>query len=483
MLRLTVVLNIVFVVALISAAAVLWNLNNQFSQSKITLQVTGAKLHVAQEETADYKEWGQSLASSNEELVEKLQQSTVKNNELLGRNRDLGEDVRRLFQENSYVEELNSDLDQEIRDAREKNRQFESDNRDLDQELREADSANQELLATNQEQFQRLQVSTVENSELKTAKDQLNRENQELLATNQEQFQRLQVSTVENSELKTAKDQLNRENQELGEDLEDLKSENQSLNTELYETQANLQAVNQRYQVLEGQSGSVDRLEARIKTLRSEIAKLEEPRKPLLIQSNVSTFRCTGSMEPKITCLDSATFLENFLPEDITVGTVISFKPTAACMIDSESLAHRVLKVKVERGVHYYWPKGDNGEEPDNCWIPETNVRGYIIQLHKNTEPYNAGLRKVVNDAQAGMDKALAAYYEKREDYCGRGHVGTCYLPVHQVSEVTGLLGQYATSLNYYTCTVNSARSALYYSDKRPPLYFPCLKAVVFQAP
>ena len=414
----------------------------------MTLGTAVAKLQVAKEETSSYKELSQELTSSNKDMVKKLEQSAVENNEVRALNRDLHEDVRRLYEENSFVEGLNSDLDQGIRDVREKNRQFQSDNSDLVRELRETDSANQELQATNQDQFERLQVSTVENSELQAANEQLNSENQ-LLA----------------------------------EDLEGLKSENQSLDTELYAARANLNAADQKYRELEGQSGSVDRLEARVKTLRSEIAKLEEQRKPLLVQSNVSTFRCTGSMEPKITCLDSATFLENFLPEDITVGTVIAYKPTVACMTDSESIAHRIIKVKVEKGVHYYWPKGDNAKEPDNCWIPETNVRGYILQLHKNTEPHHTGLRNYVNGAQADMENALAAYDAKRADYCGRGHVGTCYLPVHQIQELDGLWGKYSTSWDYYTCSVNSARNALYYPDKRPPLYLPCIKPVVSQAP
>ena len=448
MFKIILALNIVFVLALIGGAAVLWNINNQLSQSKVTLQITASNLQVAQQEATNARELSQTISYSNEVITKELQQSTMENYELRSLTEDLEEDVQKLYRENSYVEGLNRDLELGIRDVREENRQFESDNRKLEQELREADSANKDLHATNQEQFQRLNVARVVNSELKAENEQLNSEKQSLAG-----------------------------------DLVALKSKNQSLNTELDATRADLSAVNQRYKELEGKSGSVDQLEERIKTLRSEIAKLEEQRKPLLVKSDVSYFRCTGSMEPKITCLDSATFLENFLPEDITVGTVIAFKPTPACKTDSESIVHRVIQVKVENGVHYYWPKGDNNKGPDNCWIPENNVRGYIIKLHKNTETRNSGLRNWVNDAQSKMDEAWATYKAKRDAYCGRGHVGTCYLPSHQLTELNWLWDVYSRDRDYYSCAVRSAKATFYLTNDSAPIYVLCIKRPVFRLP
>ena len=128
-------------------------------------------------------------------------------------------------------------------------------------------------------------------------------------------------------------------------------------------------------------------------------------------------------MEPVITCLDEATWLDNFRPEDITIGAVISFQPTEECGFgdDDGYLAHRVKDIKVEDGVYYYWPQGDNNLEPDNCWIPEDNVDGYIIELHKDVRPEKSELRNAFNEASAREAMAREAYdiaSTEYDDYC-----------------------------------------------------------------
>ena len=117
-------------------------------------------------------------------------------------------------------------------------------------------------------------------------------------------------------------------------------------------------------------------------------------------------------MEPAITCLDRATWLYNFNPQDIVVGSTISFL-AQGCWEDAEEggvVAHRVMAVEDRDGVYYYWPKGDNNPVPDGCWVAETDVTAYIIEIHKNVVPENAELRDAVNSAWAAHGAAWAAH-------------------------------------------------------------------------
>ena len=154
----------------------------------------------------------------------------------------------------------------------------------------------------------------------------------------------------------------------------------------------------------------MESLNSQIGRLNGEITELERRREPLIVDSHTAGFKCTGSMEPRITCLDSATRLENFNPEDIVVGAVISFTPTAACELDSGPVAHRVMSIRESSGTYLYWPKGDANADADGCWIPHTNVDSYMIELHRNTHAENSGLRNRVNTANADMNQALSNY-------------------------------------------------------------------------
>ena len=122
-------------------------------------------------------------------------------------------------------------------------------------------------------------------------------------------------------------------------------------------------------------------------------------------------FLCTGSMEPAMSCLDEITYSAAFNPEEISVGNIISFRPSCQ---GAEGTSHRVVKVKVEQGRHWYWPKGDAMREPDGCWIPASNVRGYVVEVHRDVRPANAELRTLVNEAKRRFDNVI-------DHYCGMG--------------------------------------------------------------
>ena len=177
---------------------------------------------------------------------------------------------------------------------------------------------------------------------------------------------------------------------------------------------ADYTALHAQHQQLVQAVGAVEELTVRASGLRSAIATLEERRQPLLLamqRQRVEEFLCTGSMEPKLTCLDTATWMPDFSPEEIVVGTIISFD-NRGCWSDAVGgrSAHRVVSTHVIDGVHYYWPKGDAHADADGCWVPHTAVDGYLIELHRNTVTANAELRDNVNAANAAYSSAWEAY-------------------------------------------------------------------------
>jgi hypothetical protein len=246
-------------------------------------------------------------------------------------------------------------------------------------------------------------------------------------------------------------------------------AENQVLTTNLETTTIQLTSKTADYEVLVSENGQLKEVKAQVGTLQgqvsslqSQIASLKVQRAPLIVDSYTGTFACTGSMEPKITCLDSATWLANFRPQDVVVGAVISFTPTAECNLSAPRVAHRVIGIKVEAGTYYYWPRGDANSQDDGCWIPDTNVDGYIIGLQKNTHPENQALRNKVNSAKAVRDQAKAVYdqklnyyNQKRLEYCGSS-AGACELGEPYYSEIIYLYAELNSVYNTYLAANNT---------------------------
>lgn len=230
--------------------------------------------------------------------------------------------------------------------------------------------------------------------------------------------------------------------------------------------------LDQRLQDLEWSMERVDWLENRISTLETEL-------QPLLLSVNSrkkTGFRCTGSMEPTITCLDEATWAPPDTPERIVVGTTISFDPS--CWEDAPNgigTAHRVIDIKIENGETFYWPKGDSNREADGCWVPFSNVDRYIVELHKDVRPENRWLRDKVNAARAARyeardkrDAARAAweqvkaeYHEAIERYCGAGvRPGDCRLPSPDYDIVKGIYNRLETLRIEYTLAIAAYKRA-----------------------
>lgn len=199
--------------------------------------------------------------------------------------------------------------------------------------------------------------------------------------------------------------------------------------------------------------------------LRAVIATLEDDRKALAVQANEMFPVCSGSMEPKITCLDTVVLLENFLPQDIEVGTVISFIPPPEEGEEAAGAApvlHRVADIKLEDGIYHYWPKGDAWAEPDGYWVPETSVVGYVIELMPGTRPENSALRDLVNrtrktyaNARDNMVAARSSYDEAAIANCGSVEaVASCQATEEGFSQVSGAYTQFTQAWNAYVSAV-----------------------------
>ena len=188
--------------------------------------------------------------------------------------------------------------------------------------------------------------------------------------------------------------------------------------------------------------GDLETVEHAIATLEEELESLREERTPLVPQTHQVGFRPTGSMEPKITALDEAVWLDNYFPEDVIVGAVISFSPPPGhALFDPQEplkrVSHRVIDIRVEDGVHYYRTKGDNNFDDDG-WISSSGVHGYITELHKGViddpalvdlqsqilevNPLKHLLWQQMNDLAEQHDRAVREYQDYIARYCP-GHV------------------------------------------------------------
>ncbi|MSP78132.1 MAG: signal peptidase I, partial [Dehalococcoidia bacterium] len=173
----------------------------------------------------------------------------------------------------------------------------------------------------------------------------------------------------------------------------------------------------------------------RVKMLETEQAKYY-----------VSTFACTGSMEPYITCADEAVWKRVFVPANIQVGTVIAFRnPTECSFRVGGTTAHRVIEVKPDGASYLYHTKGDNNRAADSCWVPLANVSGVLALVRKDARPENVidtteykiarQELSAIADQKDAVEKqyeaALVLYQSTFDRYCGNARQlkVTCTLP------------------------------------------------------
>ena len=242
-----------------------------------------------------------------------------------------------------------------------------------------------------------------------------------------------------------------------------LDSELAKANTTIVELDTSRQRLQRNYNELVAANGTIDEIENEARRLRSEIARLEAERRPLILGYGSSTrswFACTGSMEPKITCLDEATWLTDFDPADIVVGATIAYAPP--CSGDQKGVAHRVLNTRVASGAYYFWTKGDAVPEADGCWVHENDVEGYIIKIHKNANMENAEMRARVNGARRAWLNAEAIYNERHIYYCGNLTAEACapWLSSGARQELARAWDVAARAYDHYNCWYQNAEQS-----------------------
>ncbi len=311
-----------------------------------------------------------------------------------------------------------------------------------------------------------LRVANAQAQEQEARYERLSSERDDLAAQHEDLGFRHSDLQVQYEKLGLQRDDLAAQHEDLGFRHSDLQAQYKKLGLQRDELAAQFEDLSFRHSELQLAVGTVDDLRTKASALRDEIEELEEWRRPLILaldSAATSGFKCTGSMEPTITCLDRATFLTNFRPEDIVVGATISFNPN--CWEDGASgrgAAHRVADIELRGGIYHYWPKGDASDEPDGCWIPQTSVRGYIIEIHKNAVPENAELRDQVNAARAAFVAAREAYRDLLEGYCGSRDPDGCYLDPRPYAEVDEAYERALEAQEHWRCWYENAGKSEY---------------------
>ena len=224
-------------------------------------------------------------------------------------------------------------------------------------------------------------------------------------------------------------------------------------NRGISDVRADLDEVMDTYGNIEALGRRVSSLNEDISSLEEEIDTLKEDRKPLILETYRTHYRCSGSMEPKLTCLDEGTYLENFRPEDIVVGATISFTAVEDCKISGRGqVTHRVIAIKEADGTYFFRTKGDNNRGDDGCWIPDENVDGYLVEIHKDVfaDTLNAELREIYN-----------TLYQEYKSICRRWSASSssCLLPEPHFSRAVKLYDQiecWLDIMNEWTYPVGS---------------------------
>ena len=222
--------------------------------------------------------------------------------------------------------------------------------------------------------------------------------------------------------------------------------------------------LSQEHQELVALAGDLSMIREQIRQGEEEIERLKALRQPLILRNVESGWLlCTGSMEPKLTCLDRPVFVFDYHPEDVTVGSIINFQSATCWPEHSGWAAHRVAAIRHDQGIYYYWTQGDANEGPDNCWVPHTRVYGYLIDIKKNVVMENAPLRESVNAAKIAYVAAWAAYLDLMKANCDHRALDEC--TVYSGRDEEELSQAYQRALEarlLYDCWYESAAKSEY---------------------
>ena len=251
-------------------------------------------------------------------------------------------------------------------------------------------------------------------------------------------------------------------------DKADLTTQVEGLTTDLTNTQTHLARAQAAITALEADYGTLEELRVELGELRAE--------RTILLETKVSTIdvRCTGSMNPTITCLDEITEMDPPPPKDIVVGAMIIYrKPVCLTVRNSDTgetfstscdyptgwvggstVLHRVIEVIVgENGEYSYKTQGDNNPEPDNYTVPYGSIVGLVTQIQKNTVSYKANLHSYVKNARAGYPSNSKVYRDTWDNYCrSKGAQAGCRVTSPTYEQLIRMHNQVNKWYDYYNC-------------------------------
>ena len=365
---------------------------------------------------------GITLISNNQELEATLDTTSAvleaTTQELAGRSQELGSTTEELHATTQNLHDTASTLESVEGDLASTETQLEATAKELAHTGQVLDSTAQELDTTKEELDTTTHELSTATVELASTTDQLHVTTQELDTTTEELGTTAKELASTLDTLASTTEELESTEEELGATSGRLASTSTQLATTKQELSVALRARDDRDEQLRAIRARVGTLEA-LETKLVGLESLIEQRTPLIPETSVGTFACTGSMEPAITCLDSALWLDNYDPYDIVVGSVISFMPQEGCRPTAEHVSHRVIEAVKEENYVAFRTKGDNAYDDvdDGCWITPEYVQGYMTALYKGTHPENASLREDVNAARAETDRTEVAYVQAVSTY------------------------------------------------------------------
>lgn len=171
------------------------------------------------------------------------------------------------------------------------------------------------------------------------------------------------------------------------------------------------------------------------------------------IETYVIGFKCTGSMEPVITCLDTATVQSNIVPGDLSVGDIVDFD------CDGVGVVHRITAIS----GNSYTLKGDANDRPDDCVVTFDDISGLLLSVHigANHSPEKEAFRDIFLNAERKLDEAWEESEEAWSAYETYRNANCSYSEAEDVYICAGATFDEASSLydwySYKYCLYDSA--------------------------
>ena len=332
------------------------------------------------------------LEATAEELTARTQELESTTEELHTTTQDLNDTTGELELVRDELASSESQLEATTEGLEHTEAVLDSTAQELGSTKEELDNTAHELTETSEEMASTIDQLGVTTEELDTKTQELDATAAERDATAAELDSTAGTLASTTGELEATQDELEATSGRLASTSGQLDSTEQ----ELAVTLAKRDVLGEQLRVIRVRVGNLEEVETRL----AKIEALIEERTPLIPETGVDSFACTGGMEPKITCLDSARYLYNFDPNDIVVGSVIAFTPPGDCDLELEegkNVVHRVIEVGEQDGVIAFRTKGDNSYSDDGCWVTPNDILGYITALYKDTYSERERLRAAVN--------------------------------------------------------------------------------------